>query len=209
MDILRHNVLVLNKNWFPIGVENIIYSIGKVFGETANIVDESSFNVYSWDQWLKKFSYYKDEDCPEQYEYISTTRKKIRIPVVVVLCGYDKIPKIEIHLTRKNLLIRDRYSCQYTNKKVRANNATIDHVTPRSKGGKHVWENVVICSREANSKKGDRTPEQAGMKLLRTPRKPAWNPVFLSKMTKNVSQAWEKFMSEDMAKNIFGTDNDI
>jgi 5-methylcytosine-specific restriction endonuclease McrA len=126
--------------------------------------------------------------------YIRTPKFKIKIPELIVLHSYNTVPKYSVRLSRRNLLIRDKFRCQYTGKKLNGKNATIDHVIPRSRGGKTTWDNVVIASIEANNKKANRTPEEAGMKLLSTPKKPHWNSHLFSLLPKEKPTSWKPFI---------------
>jgi len=94
----------------------------------------------------------------------------MRVPSVIRLLEYNRIPYQTRVLSRKNILIRDHYTCQFCAETLAAAQLTLDHVLPRSQGGKSTWENLVACCYQCNNSKGDRTPEQAGMKLLRPPR---------------------------------------
>ena len=92
------------------------------------------------------------------------------VPSVIRLLEYRRIPHQARALSRKNILIRDRNTCQLCGVIFPSSELTLDHVHPRSQGGKSAWENLVACCHPCNNQKGDRTPEQAGMKLLRQPR---------------------------------------
>ena len=172
MNVLHNLVLVLNKSWMPVRIETAMMSIKRAFSDQARFVDEKTLRVYSWDEWIESFSYPRDEEWPLEALYIAATHINIRVPSVILLKRYNKVPRMNIRLTRKNLLIRDRFYCQYTGKRVRADEATIDHIIPRAQGGRHEWENVVISCKDANTRKANRTPEEAGMKLLTEPKKP-------------------------------------
>lgn len=96
----------------------------------------------------------------------------ISLPSVIRLRHYKHIPvRIQI-LTRKNILSRDGYTCMYCDKRLPAGELTLDHVQPQSRGGRDTWDNLVACCSPCNRRKADRTPEEAGMPLLRRP-KPA------------------------------------
>jgi 5-methylcytosine-specific restriction endonuclease McrA len=94
---------------------------------------------------------------------------RFELPQVIKLKDYVPIPYNGVVFTRKNIFLRDNYTCQYCGK---TGNLTIDHVIPKSKGGEDVWENVVACCVRCNNKKGDRMPEEEGMKLMGTPYRP-------------------------------------
>jgi 5-methylcytosine-specific restriction endonuclease McrA len=94
----------------------------------------------------------------------------MRMPSVIRLLEYRRIPHQARALSRKNILMRDRYTCQYCQRSAPQVELTLDHVVPRSRAGETTWENLVACCHACNNKKGSRTPEEAGMKLARTPR---------------------------------------
>jgi len=102
--------------------------------------------------------------------FIHSTRLAMPVPSVIRLLEYRRIPHQARALSRKNLLLRDRNTCQFCGQVFSSGELTLDHVIPRSQGGKSAWENLVACCHPCNNRKGDRIPEQAGMKLLRTPR---------------------------------------
>ncbi len=97
-------------------------------------------------------------------------RAVVSMPSVIRLLEYRRIPHQTRALSRKNILMRDRYTCQYCMKVLPAGELTLDHVIPRSRAGESAWENLVACCHPCNNKKGSRTPEEAGMKLARQPR---------------------------------------
>jgi 5-methylcytosine-specific restriction endonuclease McrA len=94
----------------------------------------------------------------------------MRIPSVIRLLEYRRIPHQTRALSRKNILMRDRYTCQYCHRVMASGELTLDHVVPRSRAGETTWENLVACCHPCNNRKGSRTPEEAGMKLARAPR---------------------------------------
>lgn len=118
--------------------------------------------------------------------------KNILWPTVIRLRYYVKIPCKEVSLTRQNVLHRDNYTCQYCG--VARQNLTIDHIIPKSKGGTDDWTNIVTACNKCNTKKGDRTPNEAGINLLKIPRRPPIRIIFeISKMKLDTS--WEKYLS--------------
>lgn len=108
-----------------------------------------------------------EEESPRE---IHATRMAMRVPSVIRLLAYHRIPYQTRVLSRKNILLRDRHTCQFCGKILTAGELTLDHVMPRSHGGKSTWENLVACCYPCNNRKGDRTPDQASMKLMRQPR---------------------------------------
>lgn len=96
----------------------------------------------------------------------------IIIPKVIKLTYDLAVPDMELPFNRENILVRDNYTCQYCGEKLPSNELTLDHVFPKSRWGPDIWENIVACCKKCNQKKADRTPKEAGMKLLRRPYRP-------------------------------------
>ncbi len=102
--------------------------------------------------------------------FVHSARHALRLPSVIRLLEYRRIPHQTRALSRKNVLMRDRYTCQYCQRTLPASELTLDHVIPRARAGETVWENLVACCHHCNNRKGSRTPEEAGMHLSRPPR---------------------------------------
>jgi len=183
--VLNDPVLVLNKNWMAIKVRNVKKAIILTSRERACIVDCVDFSVYTWEEWVR---------LPCEEEGITTVKGSVRIPRVIVLTYYGKIPKSAPRLTKRNIFIRDEYTCQYTGKKISKREADIDHVIPLSRNGRNTWDNVVVCSKEINRKKADRTPEEAGLKLIRKPTKPTGAHLMIDPNIE-IPEEWNKFIS--------------
>src|SRR4029079_14907577 len=101
---------------------------------------------------------------------IHSARHHVKLPSVIRLLEYRRIPHQTRALSRKNILMRDRYTCQYCHRTMPSGELTLDHVIPRSRAGESAWENLVVCCHPCNNRKGNRTPEEAGMKLARLSR---------------------------------------
>jgi 5-methylcytosine-specific restriction endonuclease McrA len=106
----------------------------------------------------------------ENGHYLRSARFTIRVPSVIRLLEYRRIPHQTRALSRKNILLRDRNTCQYCGSVLPSSELTLDHVVPRSRGGISAWENLVACCHICNRHKGNQLPSEAGMKLLREPR---------------------------------------
>lgn len=190
--------LVLNKGWTPISIMPVKKAITKVMRDLARIVDPDDYQLYTFEDWMNL-------PVKEGDLFISTYHSKVRVPEIIVLQEYEKLPQREVKLSRRNLLIRDNYTCQYTGKRITMDTATMDHVIPRSKGGGSTWENLVMCCLDINAKKADRTPDEAGLRLLKKPERPKWNPVyarFARLASSAVPPSWSKFIKVD--GNPFG-----
>ena len=102
--------------------------------------------------------------------HIRSAQAAVPVPSVIRLLEYRRIPMQTRALSRKNIMLRDRYTCQYCIKTFSANELTLDHVMPRSRRGGTTWENLVACCNPCNNRKGNRTPDEAGMRLARQPK---------------------------------------
>lgn len=108
------------------------------------------------------------EEERSSHEVHSPTRA-LTVPSVIRLLEYRRIPRQTRALSRKNILVRDHHTCQYCGRIHSATDLTLDHVVPRSRGGKSTWENLVSCCRNCNNRKGNRLPAEAGMGLVQNP----------------------------------------
>ena len=101
----------------------------------------------------------------DDYHDISTVSGVFRLPTAIVLVTYVRIPYKKVAVTKENVLKRDGHECQYCGRKMSASEGTIDHVYPKSRGGKHMWANVVAACKPCNNTKDNKTPDEAGMRL--------------------------------------------
>lgn len=164
--VLNGNVLILNQDYQPLSVVNVKKSLMLLFLEKAEML----------------------HDRPEQK--IRTIRDSYQYPSVIRLRNYARIPYKKIVLSRKNILKRDRHKCQYCDK---SDKLTIDHVIPKSRGGKDIWENLVTACTTCNHIKGNRTPKEAKMKLARRPYKPN-HIIFLRDFCGTVDENWKPYL---------------
>jgi len=134
---------------------------------------------------------------PEEYSplLMRSARTAHRLPSVIRLLEYRRIPHQARALSRKNILMRDRYTCQYCLRTLPASELTLDHVIPRSRNGETVWENLVACCHKCNNRKGSRTPDEAGMKLARQPRPFSLHTSrHLMRMLGRADDQWRKYL---------------
>jgi len=106
----------------------------------------------------------------ENGHFLHAARVAMRVPSVIRLLEYRRIPHQSRALSRKNILLRDRNTCQYCATVLPSSELTLDHVIPRSRGGSSTWENLVACCHSCNRRKGNQSPAESGMKLMREPR---------------------------------------
>ena len=150
--------------------------------------------VISWQKALTLFFLGKVE-VVENYDHsVRSVYLVIKVPAVVRLLKFVKLHSRKPPLTKINLLARDSFSCQYCRLTLSKEESTIDHVVPRSKGGRTTWENVVIACPPCNRKKGGRTPKEAKMALLTAPNAPNWLPVINVSLKPNVPKKWKVFL---------------
>ncbi len=116
----------------------------------------------------------KVEVVQEWEREVHAEKLSLRVPAVVRLLRFVGFRKRDVKFSRQNIYARDKFCCQYCGETLRARELTCDHVVPRSRGGRTVWTNIVTCCRPCNRKKGGRTPEEAGFRLLRKPSRPSW-----------------------------------
>jgi len=131
--------------------------------------------VISWQKAITLLTLGKVEVIEEYDREIHSVSFSIKLPSVVRLLRLVKWRHGQVKFSRKNIYARDRGMCQYCGKDLRRQEITYDHVIPKSQGGQTSWKNVVTCCIECNSRKGGKTPKQAGMKLLKPPKRPRWN----------------------------------
>ena len=127
--------------------------------------------------------------------FIHSAREIFPLPSVIRLDYFIKRPHRQRKVTRFEIFNRDRYTCQYCGKQTRQ--LTLDHVMPRYRGGQHTWENVVSACMACNRRKAGRTPQEAGMKLLRQPTAPGGNPLFnIPYQYLQTQQQWHKYLPQ-------------
>lgn len=152
--------------------------------------------IIDWKKALTLLFLGKVEVLEEYDKEIHSVSFSIKLPAVVRLVKFIQWRKKPVKFSRQNIYLRDNYSCQYCGKRLPPDQLTYDHVIPKSKGGKTEWENIVTCCPACNKKKGGRTPEEAGMKLLKKPRRPHWLPaVRITISYENIPQVWKAYIN--------------
>ena len=189
MSVTHKRVLILNKSWMAINTSTVRHAISLIFAGQAKgiLISDNKIHALGWDEW-------KNVQPTETEASIGTVNQKIKLPSIVVMNFCDKIPKQAIKFTQNNLWERDNFTCQYTGKKVTRQTGNIDHIIPKSLGGRTSWENCVIACKEINAQKSDKTPEQAGLKLIRKPTRPKVMPVSFFIKNKENNLDWNCFL---------------
>ena len=201
-NVLDSRVLVLNKNYSPIRTTSVREAFIKIFSEAAEVitVEDGVYMNYDFGSWseLSEFKQLYDADDTELefVDWINTPNTKLVVPRVIRLTKYDKMPKYQLRLTRKNIYERDEYRCQYCGNKYATEDLNLDHVVPRSKGGKNTWTNLVCSCISCNRKKKAHTLKEAGMKLRKKPVKPHENFAFRVSSKAKKYKDWSHFLSD-------------
>lgn len=152
-------------------------------------------DVISWQDAIRLLTLGKVEILEEYDQEIRSTYLVLKMPAVVRLVNFLRRKKNKVKFSRAGIYARDKYSCQYCGKKANLKSFTFDHVIPKSRGGKTCWENIVTCCSKCNCKKGNRTPQEAGLSLLKAPIKPNWLPAFTIRISQSsIPQQWQDYM---------------
>jgi 5-methylcytosine-specific restriction endonuclease McrA len=189
--LLSSDVLVLNRNYQPIHITSVRRAFVQLYEGVARVVDRE-YRTFDFESWATLSAVAHDEEA------IRTPRMSLRVPRVILLVGFEMLPKTRVRFSRLNIYARDANRCQYCGHRFARAELNLDHVVPRSKGGTTTWENVVCSCVPCNLRKGGRTPEEAHMRLLKRPVRPRWTPAF--RAPSRFYEDWRPFLTvADMA----------
>ena len=167
MNASMQPVLVINASYQPLNITSVKRAMVLVTKGAALIEEHRNFRLH----------------------------RDFMAPSVVRLRRYREVPHRTQVLSRKNIYIRDQYQCQYCGQVFSARDLTLDHVIPKSRGGSSKWENLVACCNFDNRRKGDRTPEEVGMKVLRPPRPlTLFTSRGMLRLAGHTEPGWRKFL---------------
>jgi len=161
--VLTESVLVLNKNWQAIDTMNVETAFCNLVRGVATAIDTDSMRPVTFDEW-------RTLPIREGDRSVGTTRGPVRVPTVIACVTFARMPKKTPKLTTANVKKRDGNRCQYTNRLLGPGEGNLDHVIPQSRGGQSTWENLAWCDKKINQIKANKTPEEAGLKLVRKPK---------------------------------------
>jgi 5-methylcytosine-specific restriction endonuclease McrA len=199
-DILNKTVvLVLNRHWQAIGVRTPAETFSMLASGSATGLDidcDSNMRPVTWGEWLTLPV--RDGDYS-----IGTVRGGIRVPTVIVLARFDRVPRRRPKFCARAIWERDGGICQYTGRKLAPKEGNIDHIVPRSRGGATTWENCVLADKRVNSRKGNRLPEEIGLNLIRAPRAPKELPSTALIRNHYKVATWEMFISSSEMDGVF------
>lgn len=194
---LDEKVLVLNRLYTAIRVVSARRAFVMLCKNVAEViaVENGQYLNYDFATWTELAELQKQFE-PTAYAWVRTPRIEIAVPKVIRLLGYDRMPRQEVKLNRRNIYARDHNTCQYCGCKFSTKELTIDHVVPRVQGGEHTWDNLVCACVKCNSRKGGRTPAQAHMKLVKHPVKPKRSPVVSLRLGQDKYSTWRAFLND-------------
>lgn len=183
--VLDTKVLVLNRSYLPVHITSVRRALSLLYQDAARAVD-AEYRTFDFASW---------SDLAVEEEAIGLVGRAIRVPRVVLLMAYDRVPRRQVRFSRFNIYARDHNRCQYCGRHFPRAELNLDHVIPRSQGGISVWENVVCSCHRCNRLKGGRTPAQAAMRLVRQPFRPEWTPFVLEAFSPRRYKEWLPFLS--------------
>lgn len=185
--MLNTKVLVLNRSYFPVHVTSVRRAFSLIYQGIAKAVDHQ-YRTFDFESWSALSSSLHDDA-------IHLTDRLIRVPRVILLVAYDRVPKRQVRFSRFNVFARDKNICQYCGERFPRQELNIDHVIPRSRGGLSTWENVVCSCFTCNRVKGGMLPEEAGMHLIHKPFRPEWTPFMLETFSFKRYQEWLPYLN--------------
>ena len=192
-DILNKTiVLVLNRNWQAIHVRTPQEAFCMMATNVATALEidgDDHIRPMTWGEWITL-------PVRPQDNAVQTVRGQVRVPTVIVAVNFARVPKKRPKLCAKTIRERDGNRCQYTGKVLKPEEGSLDHVVPRSRGGADAWENLVWSSKDVNTRKGNRLPQEAGLKLLSVPRAPKELPVSALIRNAHSIPEWKLFVEE-------------
>ena len=189
--LLNSQVLVLNRLWQAVNICSARRAFTLLYQGHAQVVSSdpaNNFLTHDFAGW-RDFS----ATAPD-HEVVTTISWKIRVPRVIVLLLFDRLPKKEVKFTRHNVFERDKNTCQYCGDVFDRTELNLDHVLPRDKGGLTTWENVVCSCIACNTRKGNRLPHEAHMTLIRKPKRPKWRPFVHVIFPSQHHESWRHFV---------------
>ena len=199
---LHLSVLVLNRHFAPVHVISAQRAFCLLWKELAEIlhVEDGQFLAYSFENWCEESDVKRqlaaESGEPPEGDWITTVHSQIEVPRIVRLLRYDRIPRNTVKFNRRNVFLRDEFRCQYCGARFPTSQLSLDHVVPRSRGGIESWQNIVAACLRCNVRKGNRTPTEANMKLLREPTKPTRSPMLVRQLADPRYASWRLFLHD-------------
>ncbi len=184
-------VLVLNRLWQAVNTCSAKRAFTLLYQGHAQVVSTApgnEFVTHDFASWQDFSNHNPDR------EMVQTISMKIRIPRIIVLLMFERLPKKEVKFTRHNVFERDNNTCQYCGVLFSRDSLNLDHIMPRDRGGQTTWENIVCSCIPCNTRKGNRLPHEAGMALIRKPKRPKWRPFIHISLSSHPHESWKHFL---------------
>ena len=189
--MLDRPVLVLNRYWQPVHTCSVRRSLRLLCVGHAQVVQvegDEQFQTHDLHSWLDYSSGFTGE------EMVHSATIALRVPKVVVLAFYDRVPRLEVRFSRRNVFLRDKFTCQYCEKILPETKLNLDHVMPRAKGGRTTWDNIVTSCFRCNTRKANKLPHEVGMQPRSKPFAPRWQPLFGLHENGLADESWRHFL---------------
>ena len=189
----QERVLLLNRLWQAVNIVGVKRAYRLLFKDRAQVLyhDGDNFYILHSAEWI---SFSMDHPPRHGEYYVRTINFKIRVPKILLLCDYHRLPIKEVKMTRRHLFERDNYACQYCGQQLPPQQLNLDHVLPRDRGGRTTWENVVTSCIPCNAHKANRLPHEAGMRLKHKPIRPKRRPFVSFASHEKVDDSWKHFL---------------
>ncbi|MGJ8633894.1 MAG: HNH endonuclease [Luteolibacter sp.] len=184
-------VLVLNRFWQPVhtcSARRAVHLLCLGHAHVVQVEGEEKFTTHDLGSWI---GYSKGI---VQGEVIHSVKLALKVPKIIVLAIYDRLPRLEVKFTRRNVFMRDNFTCQYCVKVLPEAKLNLDHVIPRDKGGKTTWDNIVTSCVKCNTRKSNMLPHEAHMYPKNKPFAPRWRPLYGLQENGLGDESWEHFL---------------
>ena len=190
-------VLVLNRGYTATRVVPVRQAFMLLFRRVAEVISviDGRWEQFDISSWLDIADLQRRYETGK-HDWIRTASREVAVPGIIRLSDCHRMPDHCVRLNRRNLYARDGTKCQYCGKRFPTSELSIDHVVPQSRGGGNSWENLVCACVRCNARKGSRTPREAGMKLVRSPRQPRTCPDRSVRIRRRHYEAWKVFLNE-------------
>jgi len=185
--MLNSSVLVLNRAFFPVHVTSVRRAFCLLYSGLARAIN-GQYETFDYPSW-SALSVAAGEDA------VGLVGSVVKVPRVVILVAYDRVPRRNVRFSRRNIFVRDRNTCQYCGRAFPTSDLNLDHVIPRSQGGTTSWTNIVCSCVPCNKRKGGNHPGQAGMRLISSPQAPRWSPEYAFSLRRPIHKEWVPFLN--------------
>ena len=192
---MNSSVLVLNRHYMAIHVIGVRRAFGLLVNGLAEVIhiEDGQYASHDFESW-RTISELKAQFKEPEEDWIRSVQFEICVPRILRLLHFDRVPKQQVRLNRRNIFARDASRCQYCGKRFITSELSLDHVIPTCRGGATSWSNLVCACVKCNIRKGGRTPKEAGMKPIRKPVRPKRSPQLSIKLGNPKYASWKTFL---------------